>query len=209
MTSFFRCWSHLFVPRQIQNFPKFIFSVIFIQKNLHFSTSRLFRVSQRNRAVANCSWKFDDATGERADLDTSSDDSTVFNLCQLASTFFCHLLFLLMGKVFDPGTDFRGKKRSLVSTTCLQKTGSETGFSAQNPDTLLDRIFLGDVFSTGKQNRVWQDMRQVFKQNRVCLGALSRLKDCHRFCFLSLNPVLLSCLKFVLEKTLSSNLSRI
>ena len=38
--------------------------------------------------------------------------------------------------------------------TCLQKTGSETGFSAQNLDRLLNRVFLRAKFETGKQNRI-------------------------------------------------------
>ena len=41
----------------------------------------------------------------------------------------------------------------LVSATCLQKTGSETGFSAQNLDRLLDGVLTAE-FETGKQNRV-------------------------------------------------------
>ena len=35
--------------------------------------------------------------------------------------------------------------RNMASATCLQKTGSETGFLAQNLDRLLDRDFQGRI----------------------------------------------------------------
>jgi hypothetical protein len=44
---------------------------------------------------------------------------------------------------------------SLSSATCMQKTGSETGFLAQNLDRLLDRDFQGRIS--------YRKAKQVFK----------------------------------------------
>ena len=37
------------------------------------------------------------------------------------------------------------RRQYLASATCLQKTGSETGFLAQSLDRLLDRDFQGRI----------------------------------------------------------------
>ena len=109
---------------------------------------------------------------------------------------------------------FNMSVQDLESATCLQKTGSETGFLAQNLDRLLDRDFRAE-FQTEKQNRFlrWgqnsrQELRQVLKQNRA---PCSVQKDCLRSCLKSCLR-LKTCSAFLSEiwplKFLSSNLSR-
>jgi hypothetical protein len=84
----------------------------------------------------------------------------------------------------------------LVSATCLKKTGSETGFSVQNLDRLVDRVLTADV-ETGKQNRVLR--RETGHETGFKAGQDSAscpvLKTTRVSVYYLENPVLLSCLK--------------
>jgi len=94
----------------------------------------------------------------------------------------------------------------LATTTFLQKTGSKTGFHAENPDRLVDRVLSGPNFRQEKRtglkvrNRTCESFyRQdrVPRQNPVLLENLSQVPP------LTFRPVLLSCRKFGPEKTLT------
>ena len=68
--------------------------------------------------------------------------------------FWCSDLYLRVSKYFE-------WRIYLDSATCLQKTGSETGFSVENLDRLLDRLCSGPFFR--------QERRTGFKErNRTC-----------------------------------------
>ena len=68
---------------------------------------------------------------------------------------------------------------------------------------------LRDCFLGSKSRQITREVtRQVFKLDRVFFDNLSSSKDSHKFCFIPLNSVLLSCLELSPVKTLSSNLSR-